>query len=89
MLLNQVWGFLDGMHYVLDGVPGMLVHNIRVVRYPRAEVYESLCHIPSEEGMETEAYQKVKGDLGDDYETDLSNSIERYCAIALELGYVG
>ncbi len=82
---NDVFAFLDGKTYALDGISGTFRHSAQMDGW--GIVRERLDHEPDAEGRSTEAYRQVKRRLKDDWSTDLTDAIERYCAIALELGY--
>lgn len=99
---NMCFVFLNGKHYVLDGISGVFEHwwerrskKIYVTGYAPytpepAEVYwlEELRHVPDEVGKQSEEYQKTRAELGDDWATDLTESETfRYVDIATELGY--
>ena len=81
---NEIFEFLDGREYTLDGVHGHFRYRV----LGRLTTKHELAHIPSDQGRESEAYLEVKRKLGDDWTTDLSNSL-RHCEIAIELGYQG
>lgn len=83
---NDVFQFLDGKYYTLDGIEGQFCHSYW---YSPAlyEWFEWLYHIPTINSRKTPAYQSLRNQLGDNWDTNLTNNIERYCAIAVELGY--
>jgi hypothetical protein len=83
--MNPVYAFLDGKSYKLDGVHGHFQHQTYVDRFDL--LVQRLYHIPSPHGKRSKAYLAYKAELRDDWSSDLSDNIERYCAIALELGY--
>ena len=76
----NLYAFLDGKRYVLDGIDG----TFQVVgKWP----YERFMHVKSPEGREAPEYVVTKVELHDDWDSDLSNSIERLCQIAFDLGW--
>lgn len=85
---NAIFAFLDNVGYKLDGVEGFFKHEIREVRYPSPRTVETLTHRPSKAGKKSAAYEAVRNVLGDDYVSDLTDCIERYVSIAIDLGYV-
>ena len=87
MNANPLFAFLDGKRYTLDGVAGVLRHDQRTARYPYVHTVQRLLHVASAAGKRSEQYRTERTTLGDDYVTDLTDSIERYCSIAVELGY--
>ena len=84
--MNTIFEFLNGREYVLNGVHGTFRHEITHAIYPYAHTREALSHVPSKRGMRTNAYREIKRQLRDDWTTDLTDSLERYCTIAAELG---
>ena len=84
---DSVFTFLDGKSFTLDGVHGQFRHEVRWAVYPYAHATERLYHEPSAKGRRSEAYQALRREYRDDWVTDLTDSIERYCEIATKLGY--
>ena len=84
---NDVFEFLDGKPYILEGISGYLKYDSYRAIYPYEHTVEKLSHIPDSEGKKSLYYQSIRVYLGDDWDTDLTNDIEAYCNIALELGY--
>jgi len=84
--MDPILQFLDGKVYVLDGVSGVFRHRVSHARFPYEHEVEQLFHEPDAAGRRTETYQRIKRMLGDDHDTDMTNS-ERVVDIALELGY--
>ncbi len=85
--MNPVFEFLNGKTYKLDGVSGTFRHKVSQARYPYPRTVEDLYHDKDAAGRRTKRYQDIKRELGDDYSTCLTNSIDEYCEIAHELGY--
>lgn len=80
---NELFTFLDGKAYTLDGIHGTFRQDVWV---GLDRVSEYLRHVPSAQGKRSKAYQDTKRQLGDDWSTDLTNGL-RYVDIAIELGY--
>lgn len=72
-ITQQIFAFLDSKPYTLDGVHGRFSLE-----------GSSLYHRPTNRRSET--YRKIKAQLGDDWDTDLTAS-ERIVPIAIELGF--
>lgn len=87
-MLDPIFEFLDGKEYVLAGVSGVFRHRVSRALYPYEHTVEQLFHEPDAAGRQTETYQRIKRELGDDHDTDMTNS-ERVVEIAIELGYDG
>lgn len=85
--MNALFAFLDGRKHTLGGVAGTLVHETQECRYPYPHKRERLIHRPSPAGCRTVAYARTRQALGDDWVTDLTDDIERYCSIASKLGF--
>lgn len=83
---NKVFEFLNGRYYALNAIEGQFNHSYW---YSRAfkQYFEYLYHTPTANGKQSPAYQSTAAELEDDWDTNLTDNIERYCAIALELGY--
>lgn len=84
---DEILDALNGQTYTLDGVHG----TIKVERNPSG-LHGGLpilkvTHEPSARGKRSEAYLRVKRQLHDDYDTDLTWS-ERLPQIATEKGLV-
>lgn len=86
--IDQAYEAIDGKAYTLDGIHG----HIKVTHTPLPSAYAdqrrwttSISHNPSKKGMETDAYQKTRAQLRDDWSSDLTNS-ERLGTIMWELG---
>ena len=86
---EDVWDFLDGRAYTLDGVHGKFEVSKREALYPYHHTAYSLYHRPSTKGKKSATYRKIKRDLGDDWDSDLSDQIEKFCDIARKLGFEG
>ena len=88
---DEIFEFLDGKEWTMDGVHGTLVYVHRQI--PETAVFyggwweHTLEHRASEEGKRSEAYQKTRRSLRDDYTTDLTDAFDTYINIAVELGY--
>lgn len=81
---NSVFQFLDGKLHVYQGISGRFHHTVSFHKYLNR--YEEKLHfIPDEQGRESHEYLKVKRELGDDWDFDLTDNIEAYTAIAVEL----
>ena len=65
---------LDGRHYTLDGIGGVLSYETFVASYPYPHVDHSFHHRPDAKGRRSEEYLKVRRMLRDDWSTDLTNS---------------
>lgn len=77
---------LDGKTCTLDGVHG----HIRVERRKRGSYYGGgvethITHEPSARGKRSEAYRKLRREMGDDWSTDLTN-VENIDEIARKCG---
>lgn len=83
--MNEVFEFLHGRPVTIDGVPGRLRHEVFVDRF--GLTVERLMHDATGAGRRSSAYRSLRARLGDDYSTDLTASLERYCAIAEALGF--
>jgi hypothetical protein len=75
---------LDGRHFTLDGVSGVLSYEKLVATYPYPHVDHSFHHTADAKGRRSEEYLKVRRILRDDWSTDLTNS-ERLGEIAQKL----
>jgi hypothetical protein len=83
--MNPVFEFLNGKTYKLDGVSGKFEHKAYTDRLGllRQELY----HNPDKRGQRTRYYEEKRRLLGDDWSTCLTQNIDGYCDIAIELGY--
>lgn len=72
---DEALDVIDGKRYTLDGIEGV-IHVDRSRRFDTR-----VDHHPTAKGKKTEAYLKIKRQLGDDWSTDLSSS-ERLADIA-------
>ena len=86
---NPIFIFLDRMGYILDGVDGIFRCDVSRVIYPCAGCSTKLIHVPTAKGKRSAAYRELRQKMGDDWDTDLTGSIERYVSIAVELGFSG
>jgi hypothetical protein len=75
---------LDGRHYTLDGISGVLSYETFIAVYPYKHVDHSFHHTADAKGRRSEEYLKVRKILRDDWSTDLTNS-ERLGEIARKL----
>lgn len=82
--LRKAGEALDGKHYVLDGVSGTIKYREFQGRGVHG-LNQRISHVADEEGKKTEYYCKTARELGDDYDTDLTDS-ERLVDILCELG---
>src|SRR6185369_10976587 len=80
MKRNTLFAYLDGREYTLDDVHGTFEHS---GVWPREQLY----HNPTAKGKRTKAYREKRRQLEDDWCSNLTEAIDRYCAIARELGY--
>lgn len=83
--LDEAYEILEGLPHVLDGISGT-IHILRRNGMTEME------HRPSPEGRRSEAYLKVKAELGDDWDTTLENcgeAMQELFAIAEKLYNVG
>jgi hypothetical protein len=76
--IDQAYDAINGKAYTLDGIHG----HIKVEHFAGRL---SISHNPSKKGKETDAYQKMRAQLRDDWSSDLTNS-ERLGTIMWELG---
>lgn len=76
---------LDGRHYTLDGISGVIKHETISARYPYAHVDHTLSHRADAKGMRSPKYIELRRKLHDDWSTDLTNS-DRLVDIAKRLG---
>lgn len=81
---NPLFDAMDELTYTLDGVHGTFRHVLH--RHLSGYIESRLTHVPSAAGKRSKAYQTVKAKLRDDWESDLTQDIDGYCAIALALG---
>ena len=82
-----LFGFLDGKEWTLDGIHGHFQHETSEARYPYRRIVERLNHVPSAKGMQSKRYKAIRRKLGDDWTTDMTNSVESYCDVATALGF--
>jgi len=85
--LNPVFQFLDAKPYTLNGISGHFKHEVRVARYPYRRREERLTFQPDATGQQSEEYRATRRELKDDWSTDLTDAIDTYCDIAIELGF--
>lgn len=76
--IDQARETINGMPYTLDGIHG----RIKVETWGGRT---TISHEPSPQGKRTDAYQKMRAQLRDDWSTDLTWS-ERLGSIMYELG---
>ena len=81
---NEIFEFLDGKRFKLNDYEGTFKLETYPVQYPSRQIIERLNHEPDHD---TVAYQLKKQEMNDDWLTDLTDAIDRYCAIATLLGY--
>ena len=84
---NPVFEFLDGRSYTLNEISGQFRHETRRAIYPYPRTIEKLTFQPDEKGQATEEYRQTRRELKDDWTTDLTDAIDTYCDIAIELGF--
>lgn len=77
---DEVLTVINKKEVTLDGIHGV----IKVDRF--RSYYTSIYHHPSVKGKETPEYQEKKAKFRDDWSTDLTESPELLCEIALALG---
>lgn len=81
---QELFGFLDGREYVLDGVHGRFAYE---PGRPGRPWEDRLWHRPSARGRRSTAYLTIRRQLRDHWDSDLTEALERWCAIAHELGF--
>jgi hypothetical protein len=84
--MDELFAFLHGKSYVLDGIRGVFHYETCKARVPYERIVHKLSHEPDASGRRTKQYREIKRQLGDDWSTDLTDG-ERLCDIAVELGY--
>lgn len=84
-IMEQLADYLEGKKYVLDGIEGKFKARTWTTRYGYSTI--RIDHKPTEKGKRSEAYQVIKRQLGDDFDSDVTED-ERLCDIATELGFV-
>ena len=84
---NPIFAFLNGRKSTRNGIQGVFIHEVRQARYPYLHWKEKLRWVPTAAGQKTEQYLKVRRELGDDWESDLTDCIDEYCSIAVRLGF--
>ena len=84
---NRMFEWLNNRKCTHKGIRGTLKHTVSHAIYPYPHTVERLTHEPTPAGKRTQTYIDTKRELGDDWVTDLTTSIETYCAIAHRLGY--
>jgi len=82
--LNEINVFLDGKTAVVDGVEGTFELEVWTDRFGMQ--CQRLHHIPTDNGMQSEAYRKVRDELRDDWVSDLTWSPVAV-EIAVDLGF--
>ena len=85
--MKDIAEFLDGKTLVRRGIRGKFKLEIYRAIYPYEHTYTQLWHIPDEQGRQTEEYREIKRQLGDDWQTDLTNEFDAQIEAAAELGY--
>lgn len=83
--LNEVNRFLDGKTAVVEGVEGTFELEVWIDRFGLQ--CQQLNHIPTDAGRESEAYQQIRRELGDDWSSDMTWS-PLAVEIAVDLGFV-
>lgn len=81
---NEVFEFLNGKRFILNGLKGIFKYERYPVQYPSRQVIEKLSHEPDTDQVQ---YKKKREEMGDDWYTDLTDDVDRFCAIATLLGY--
>jgi hypothetical protein len=84
---HAIFEFLNGKRYTLDGISGHFKYRTYEAIYPSRRTVHKLSHEADARGRRSERYQETKRKLQDDWSTDLTDSIERYCDIAHKLGF--
>jgi hypothetical protein len=75
---EMAFEYLNGRTVTHDGIEGVLRYSKRNAIYPYAHTIHQLIHEPTEAAKETSAYQYIRRQLGDDWDTDLTDS-ECWC----------
>jgi len=83
--MNNVFEFLNGRFVTIDGVAGRLRHEVFVDWL--GLTVERLMHDATPAGRRSNSYREIRRRLGDDYSTDLTQNLERYCALTARLGF--
>ena len=79
--------FLDGKTLVRQGISGTFKLESHQAIYPYPHISTKLWHAPDEVGKQTQEYRDIKNQLGDDWETDLTDNFEAQIEAAILLGY--
>lgn len=84
-IMEQLADFLQDKKYTLDGIEGIFKARTYTTFYGHSSI--RIDHKPTSKGKKSEAYQEIKRQLGDDFDSDVTED-ERLCDIATELGFV-
>ena len=82
---HDIFEYLDNKSYTLDGISGRFQHCARTLI--GGHIAHTLHHEPDAIGKLSEEYMTIKRELKDDWSTDITQDIEHYCSIAIELGF--
>jgi predicted DNA binding protein len=81
---NTMFSFLHGKTASVDGFKGTFKHEYHKAIYPYAHMSEDLIFIPN---SNTEAYAKVRSELGDYWLIPMTDRDAEYIQIAYDMGY--
>lgn len=84
---SEIFEFLHEKAYTLDGISGTFEWECNMQRYPYQAMVHRLIHKPDMQGLYSETYLANKRKMGDDWVSDLSDNVDLYSQIAVELGY--
>lgn len=84
---NKIFEFLNDKTSVVDGLEGKFEYYVINARYPYVHEIHKLRFLPSVKAKQTEMYQSIKQKLGDDWDIDLTDSIDTFVDQAFKLGY--
>ena len=76
---------MDGKTLVIGGISGTIKYTEYTAIYPYERLVQRINHQPDAKGKATAAYKELRAMLGDDWDTDLTDS-ERLGQYAIELG---
>lgn len=85
LFTKRIGEYLDGKPYTHNGISGRILYVEYPAFYPYRHTAQSIVHEADEAGKQTEAYQETKRTLGDDWDSDLTDS-ESLVDIAVACG---